>query len=93
MGIGVRSNAHQKFFLRASEFRPTGIGILSRGEQPRDTRKSRNWLGWFEAAEALRANTKGRESPSGHESPGGAFNHEIHRKRGKAGRGHAASAL
>ena len=75
MGIGVRSNAHQKFFLRASEFRPTGIGILPRGEQPRDTRKSRNWLGWFEAAEALRANTKGRESPSEHESQGGAFNH------------------
>ncbi len=46
MGIGVLSDAHQNFFRRASEFRPMGIGIPPQGEQPRNTWKSRNWLGW-----------------------------------------------
>ena len=44
MGIGVLSDAHQKFFRRALEFRLMGIGILPRGEQPRNTLKARKGM-------------------------------------------------
>ena len=57
MPIGALSDAHQNFFRRASEFRPTGIRIPSDGH--------RNFAAWGITTEHAEITEKGREGGFG----------------------------